>query len=89
MRSFEFNGARIVENPMLGPTPRIQATQAFEAIQSPELVASTNAWMKDFFGMHDPIYFLENKVVVMSPGNLQKLRAEMLRPTAAGAGGPG
>lgn len=30
--------------------PRTQVSAAFAEIQSPELVASTNAWMAEFFG---------------------------------------
>ena len=36
------------------PGPKMCCSKEFRAIQSPELVAATDAWMLSFFGYADP-----------------------------------
>jgi hypothetical protein len=61
-------------------TPRMQVSPAFARIQSPELVASTNAWMAEFFGhtelMKDgEIFELYGHTLVMNQATYSKLVA--------------
>lgn len=46
----------IVGNDYIGPIARVTVSPEFRRIQSPELVASTNVWMKEFFGTYTPVY---------------------------------
>lgn len=70
-------GLRIVESPVIGPVPRMQVSKAFSEVQSPELVASTNAWMKEFFGMYEPVYLLNGDSIAMSPKRAAMLRLNL------------
>lgn len=76
----------IIESPFIGPVPNMQVSAEFERLQSPELVAETNAWMREFFGTHTPVYIFNTKalglymfgyggeVIAMSPQHAAMLR---------------
>jgi len=60
----------------------MQVSQAFAAIQSQELVDSTNAWLLKRFGTYTPVYFLPNEqAFVMHPTHLTLLRKGMVDDT--------
>lgn len=59
-------------NPMCDNVQRVTVSAEFARIQSPELVADTNAWMLEFFGTHDVVYMVTDplthkKSVVVGP----------------------
>ena len=63
------------------PYPRVQCSAAFAAIQAPELVAETNAWMASFFGYETlvpdgVVHELNRDTLVMNQTTYDKLRAE-------------
>ena len=55
------NGIPIVVDDLVCSVPRVQVSDAFRKVQSPELVASTNAWMKGFFGT-DEVSFIHTEI---------------------------
>lgn len=67
------------------PVPRMRCSPAFERLQSPELVESTNAWMASFFGYTDmmkdgQVYELvQQNTLVMNRNTFNQLREEMQR----------
>lgn len=72
-------GMPVIVNPMCDNVQRITVSAEFARIQSPELVASTNAWMMQFFGVHDVAYiitdsFNHRKSIVVGP----KAHAQLL-----------
>jgi hypothetical protein len=68
------------------PYPRVQCSPAFAAIQSPELVAETNAWMASFFG-HETlipdgvVYELNRDTLVMTQSTYRQLLRATRTPT--------
>lgn len=59
--------------------PRVQVSPDFQRIQSPELVAETNAWMRSFFGVtplvpDGQVYDLNQDTLVMSEATYRQLR---------------
>ena len=75
-------GLEILVNGWIGPVPVMQVSQAFAAIQSQELVDSTNAWLLKRFGTYTPVYFLPNEqAFVMHPTHLALLRKGMVGDT--------
>jgi hypothetical protein len=67
------NGLRIIENPNIVPVPRMQVSADFARLQSPELVASTNAWMREFFGTYLPVYVI-GRTAQMHPKHIATLK---------------
>lgn len=75
-------GMKIIESPYITPVPKMQVSKEFERLQSPELVAETNAWMREFFGTHMPVYVFNPKAaglvgdrfIAMSPAHMAMLR---------------
>jgi hypothetical protein len=67
-------GMKIVVDKNIQPVPRMQVSPEFARIQSPELVASTNAWMREFFGTYLPYYVIGGSTVVMHPRHVAMLR---------------
>ena len=62
------------------PFPRMQCSSEFARIQSPQLVAETNAWMAQFFGyearMPDgTVYELNRDVLVMTQATYNQMQA--------------
>ncbi len=51
-------GMPVIINPLCDNVQRVSVSAEFARIQSPELVASTNAWMLKFFGAHDVAYII-------------------------------
>lgn len=59
--------------------PNIQVSAAFARIQAPALVAETNAWMREFFGVRETAYMLTDPLsgsecLFLSPRVLRQLR---------------
>ena len=68
-------GLKIHENHNIKPVPRMQVSSEFERLQSPELVAETNAWMRKFFGTYLPVYIYNGDTVIMSPKHMAMIKA--------------
>lgn len=57
-------GIKVIESPYLDlEMPRMQVSPEFARIQSPELVAETNRWMREFFGTYRPAYMIGGSLV--------------------------
>lgn len=74
-------GMRVIINTMCENVPRMQVSAEFARVQSPELVASTNAWMLEFFGVHDVMYAISDpatfeRTMVIGPRAHAKLLLE-------------
>ncbi len=57
--------------------PRMQVSESFASIQTPELVTETNAWMADFFGYMESVpdgvaYELQGHTLVMNLATYNK-----------------
>lgn len=83
--SFTLFGLPVIVNPACEDLQRITVSAEFARLQSPELVASTNAWMLEFFGVHDVVYaFTEQatnrKLIVMGPRSYSQLPVERAMP---------
>jgi hypothetical protein len=85
MREFTYKGMAVHESCHISPLPRMQVSPEFARIQSPELVASTNAWMLEFFGTYSPIYILQDKDILVSPDNYDRFFREAFAGWAWGA----
>lgn len=64
------------------PIANEQVSREFARIQSPELVAETNAWLKDRYGTYIPVYhFIDNwtgrPYVVTSHENVARIKDAM------------
>lgn len=62
--------------------PRVQCSAAFELLQSPELVRSTNEWMASFFGYEElvsdgVVYELHGNILVMNQATYNKAVAAL------------
>jgi len=71
-------GIPIVIDPALDYEPRMTCSPEFVRVQTPELVASTNAWMLEFFETHSVIKIAEDpltgrKTLFMGPKSWAKL----------------
>lgn len=61
--------------------PKMQVSDTFARIQSPELVASTNAWMAQFFGYVETVpdgqvyELVQQNTLVMNEQTYERLRA--------------
>jgi hypothetical protein len=71
--------------------PRMQVSEAFKRLQSPELVAETNAWMAGFFGhtelmANGEIFELYGHTLVMNRATYNKVVATMAATQAKGNG---
>lgn len=73
-----FAGIRIVESESLAPVPKFQVSAEFERLQSPELVASTNAWAREFFGVEHRAFLIADTMLV-NPNIGGELRAALVR----------
>lgn len=62
---------KILIDPLL-KISRVAVSKRFREV-FPELVASTQEWMNDFFGYDYPIY-IEGKQVLMHPESLERLK---------------
>lgn len=63
-----------------GRSPRVQVSPEFVRVQTPELVASTNAWMAQFFGYSEllpdgVVYELNRDTLVMNQATYEQVRA--------------
>lgn len=65
------DGIPVIADYNIGFVPRIQVSEAFAKIQSPELVCETNKWMREFFGLHRPIYRFGDHLV-MHPDTIRQ-----------------
>ncbi len=68
-----FMGLEVIVTEHIVITPRMQCSDEFCRIQSPELVASTNRWMLEFFGMQRSVWKAGNKLF-MHPDDWQKIQ---------------
>jgi hypothetical protein len=72
-------GMPVEVNPICQDVPRMQVSAEFTRLQHPDLVAKTNAWLKEFFGVHDVVYKFDHPVLgqclVMGPRTLAQLKA--------------
>lgn len=73
MDNYFYGGIRIIVNDTLcAVQPRMQVSREFARIQSSELVAETNKWMREFFGYPEN----EGKVFkITDPYNGQEMLA--------------
>lgn len=78
MRAITYNGKKIVESPYVFPQPAMQVSEDFRRLQSPELVESTNAWMRDFFGLKE-VAIVVPGMVFISPRAFQQLETRLRR----------
>ncbi len=75
------NGFNIIESPHIQPVANMRVSPEFACIQSPELVASTNEWMREFFGTHLPMFIIGGDrfgmtdSIVAHPSQMAMLRA--------------
>lgn len=71
-------GMPIIIDASCDDVPRMRCSHEFVRVMTPELVASTNAWMLEFFGTEDKMYILDNpftgaKSLVMGPKSWAKM----------------
>lgn len=79
--SFTLFGLPVIVNPACENVQRVTVSAEFARLQSPELVASTNAWMREFFGVHDVVYMVTDhqrsrKLILMGPRAYAQLPVE-------------
>ncbi len=65
MEIHQFAGIRFVVTENIMPVPRMQVSPEFARIQSPDLVAKTNAWMEQRFGCYYPMYAMDQSTFRM------------------------
>lgn len=75
-----FNGILIVESELCC-RPKMQVSAEFRRLQSPELVAETDAWLLEFFGAEEHVLrFCDpatgKQTLLMSPRAVAQMRAE-------------